>query len=208
MVFKNKTALIQALVTKDDTVLDIGFLGQGIQDDDENWPHKVLKDRAKEVYGLDLELSERYANDPHYQEASAESFSFPTTFSVIFAGDLIEHLSNPGLFLDAVKRHLAPGGRLILTTPNTFNLFNLAEKLTKYEPTVNPDHTFYFNSKVLAKLLEKNGMRADEFHYVYSLEYTHKESLKKKFLNVLYALLARFTDKFTETLVVVSRPLP
>lgn len=207
MVFKNKTALIEALVTKDDTVLDIGFLGQGIQEDDPNWPHAVLKRTAKNVYGLDLELPDTYGNNPKYQEASAESFSFPIAFDVIFAGDLIEHLSNPGLFLDTAKQHLAPGGRLILTTPNTFNLFNIAEKLTKYEPTVNPDHTFYFNSKVLAKLLEKNGMHADAVHYVYSLEYTHKESFKKKFLNLLYAILSRFTDKFTETLVVVARPV-
>lgn len=206
MVFKNKTALIESLVTKNDTVLDIGFLGQGIKEDDPNWPHSVLKRTAKKVYGLDLELPDAYRSDPHYREASAESFSFPASFDVIFAGDLIEHLSNPGLFLDAVKRHLAPGGRLILTTPNTFNLFNIAEKLTKYEPTVNPDHTFYFNQKVLRKLLEKNGMQAEAFHYVYSLEYTHKESIKKKFLNFIYALLSRFTDKFTETLVVVARP--
>lgn len=205
MIYKNKKELLERLIRNTDTVLDIGFLGQGIQEDNPHWPHRIITGISKEVYGVDLELSGRYAHDAHYQEASAENFYFNTTFDILFAGDLIEHLSNPGLFLDCCKRHLKPGGCLILTTPNTFNLFNLTEKLTKREPTVNPDHTFYFNNKTLSKLLEKNGMKAVEVSYLYSLEYSHTESLRKKFLNVIYWCLSKFTDKFVETLVIVAK---
>jgi 2-polyprenyl-3-methyl-5-hydroxy-6-metoxy-1,4-benzoquinol methylase len=204
MIYKNKSELLHRMVGPTDTVLDVGFLGQGIQEGDSGWPHHVITKLAKEVYGVDLKLSERYKNNPHYQEASAEDFHFGTKFEIIFSGDLIEHLSNPGLFLEACKKHLTSGGRLILTTPNTFNLFNLTEKLTKREPTVNPDHTFYFNNKTLLKLLEKNGMRGTEVSYLYSLEYSHKESFKKKFLNLLYWYLSKMTDKYIETLVIVA----
>ncbi|MBI2030230.1 class I SAM-dependent methyltransferase [Candidatus Kaiserbacteria bacterium] len=185
-------------------VLDVGCFGQGIKKDDSNWPHAILKSRAKEVYGIDLELPDEYKNDSRYKVASAEDFSFPVRFDTIFAGDLIEHVSNPGLFLNCVRKHLQPNGILILTTPNTFNLFNMTEKLTKKEPTTNPDHTFYFNSKVLSKLLEKNGMMTKEVSFLYTLGYKHKESWKKKFLNKVYWLLSKFTDKFVETLVIVA----
>ncbi|MEI7719908.1 MAG: methyltransferase domain-containing protein [bacterium] len=204
MIYRNKSDLLRTHIKSNDVVLDIGFLGQGIKEDDQKWPHFIIKEVAADVYGIDLGISPEYKQDPHYMEASAENFSFPLKFDVIFAGDLIEHLSNPGLFLSCCKEQLKPNGRLILTTPNVFNLFNLTEKLTKREPTVNPDHTFYFNSKTLLKLLEKNGIKANEVSFLYTLEYEHKESWKKKLLNAMYAFLAIFTDKFIETLVIVA----
>ena len=204
-MYYDKKELIAKQVNTSDRVLDVGFLGQGIQEGDEYWPHTLLKKQAKEVYGVDLELTEQYAHDAHYQAASAEAFSFPITFDLIFAGDLIEHLSNPGLFLECCKKSLAPGGRLLITTPNTFNLFNMTEKITKREPTVNADHTCYFNRKTLRTLLEKNGMEIVEVSFLYSLGYTYTESWKKKFLNALYWVTSKCTDKFIETLVVVAK---
>lgn len=204
MIYRNKRQVIETLIQKTDAVLDIGFLGQGIQKGDPNWPHALLAERAGALYGLDTLLSSEYQNDSRYKQASAEQFDFGITFDVIFAADLIEHLSNPGLFLERCKKHLKPNGRLVLTTPNAFNLFNLAEKLSKREPTSNSDHTMYFNSTTLCALLKKNGWKAIAVDFIYSLEYSHKESVKKKFLNGVYAALARFTDKFIETIVVVA----
>ena len=39
----------------------------------------------------------------------------------IFAGELIEHLENPGLFLSECKRVLKRNGVIIITTPNPFS---------------------------------------------------------------------------------------
>lgn len=207
-IFRNKQELLGTLIGTEDTVLDVGFSGQGIGNDDPQWPHALLKKRAKEVYGVDVVLARaQFPDTERYQEASAEAFSFPNVrFTKVFAGDLIEHLPNPGLFLDQVRAHLTEGGELILTTPNAFNLFNLAEKLTKDEPTVNRDHTCYFNHRTLRVLLQKCGFEVIEVAYLYSLEYSHKESIKKKFLNVIYAMLAQLTPKFIETLVIIAVP--
>jgi 2-polyprenyl-3-methyl-5-hydroxy-6-metoxy-1,4-benzoquinol methylase len=207
-MYYSKKEFIAAQVAASDRVLDVGFLGQGVQEGDGNWPHALLKKRATEVYGVDLELTGPYVHDARYQKTSAEDFSFPVMFDIIFAGDLIEHLSNPGIFLVNCKKHLSSRGHLLITTPNAFNLFNLTEKLTKREPTVNADHTCYFNSKTLRTLLEKNGMRATEVNFLYSLGCGHEESWKKKFLNMLYWFLSLFTDKFVETLVVVATARP
>lgn len=205
-VFRNKAELIRATIQKTDKVLDIGFLGQGIQSDSDHWPHAIMRTIAREVFGLDLEIDRKaFPDTTHYHEESAEDFLFSSqTFDVLFAGDIIEHVTNPGLFLSSCERHMNAESRLIITTPNCFNLFNLTEKITKDEPTVNSDHTTYFNHKTLRTLLGKCGFEIQEISYVYSLEYSHSESWKKRILNSLYAILARFTPKYLETLVIIA----
>lgn len=207
-IYKHKEELVTALIPENASVLDVGFYGQGTGPDTPGWVHARIASRPGKTFGIDLEYDEHKlpAPEERYARMSAESFSLPERFDRIFAGDLIEHLSNPGLFLTAARAHLAPEGALILTTPNTFNLFNLAEKLTKEEPTVNSDHTMYFNRKTLTKLLEKNGFEVSEVSYLYTLGCTHQESFKKKILNVLYNVVSWCTPKFMETLVVVARP--
>ena len=204
-IYKNKIELINKLIDTDDVVLDVGFWGQGVSVDDPNWVHNLLKKKSSQVFGIDLDYdNSKLSNSQHYKKISAEDFDFDIKFDVIFAGDLIEHLSNPGLFLDACSRNLKNGGRLILTTPNCFNLFNMTEKLSKPEPTVNSDHTCYFNIKTLKKLLEKNNWYVAEHSFLYSLEVKYRQSWKKKILNTLYAFLSKFTDKFMVDLVVVG----
>lgn len=205
-VYTNKRALIEKVIGPADTVLDIGFWGQGVTVRDEHWPHALIEKRAKEVWGVDLDFDRAQFPAERYFKMSAEDFSVPMKFDVIFAGDLIEHLSNPGLFLAACARHLKEGGRLVLTTPNCYSLFSLTEKLTKPEPTVNKDHTCYFNFKTLHQLLGKNAWNTKGDGYLYSLDVRHVESLKKKMLNVLYWFASLFTPKFLETIVVTAIP--
>jgi len=208
IVFKNKSELIGKLIHKSDVVLDVGFWGQGVKNQDPNWPHRLIQQSAADVYGLDFDLTDDFiANSKigHYFRMNAENFSLPLKVDVIFAGDLLEHLSNPGLFLSACRKSLKDGGRLIMTTPNCFNLFNLTEKVSKVEPTVNRDHTCYFNLKTLRQLLEKNDCRIVEWGYVYSLEVRFQESFKKIILNFVYRLLYILTDKYLETIFVVVK---
>ena len=205
-IYKNKQEIVNSLINETDVVLDVGFWGQGVRIDHKDWVHNSLKNRAAEVYGLDLDF-DRAMVEPldHYQKTNAENFDFPIKFDVIFAGDLIEHLSNPGLFLDACARNLKEGGRLIIITPNCFNLFHLAEKFSKREPTVNKDHVNYFNEKTIKRLLEKNGWNLAGIDFLYSLPIVYRESWKKRLLNLIYLILSKFTTKYLENLVITAR---
>ncbi len=204
--YKNKSELIKELINDDDVVLDVGFWGQGVNIDDKNWVHNLLLNRSKKVYGIDLDFDiEKLNNKDNYQKASAENFNFDEKFDIIFSGDLIEHLSNPGLFLKSASRNLKKNGKLIITTPNCFNLFNITEKIGKSEPTVNKDHTCYFNWKTLGQLLQKNGWKVDKIAFLYSLEVGYKESFKKKILNILYYLLSKITSKYISILVITAK---
>ncbi len=41
-----------------------------------------------------------------------------SSFDVVVAGEVIEHVPHPDLMLSEIRRVLAPGGRLVLSTPN------------------------------------------------------------------------------------------
>lgn len=205
--YKNKLDYINDNIKENDVVLDVGFWGQGVKMDDKNWPHKLIKNKAKIVYGLDLDFDERLFSGNFYKKANAEDFQFDIKFDVIFAGDLIEHLSNPGLFLESCKKNLKEGGRILITTPNCFNLFNFSSKITKREPLSNPDHTCYFNITTLSQLFKKNGFFINDHSFLYDLGVKFKPSIKKRFLDVIYFVLSKFTNKYLETLVVESRLL-
>ena len=205
-IYKNKKELIEKLINPDDVVLDVGFWGQGIGVSDKNWVHNLLLNCSRNVYGLDLDFDiKKLNNKENYQKANAENFNFDIKFDIIFSGDLIEHLSNPGLFLESCSRNLKKGGKLILATPNCFNFFNITEKISKLEPTVNKDHTCYFNKKTLKKLLEKNNWKVDKIAFLYSLDVNYKESFKKKILNIFYYLLSKITSKYITTLIIVVK---
>jgi 2-polyprenyl-3-methyl-5-hydroxy-6-metoxy-1,4-benzoquinol methylase len=206
-LYKDKQDFIHAVISPNDIVVDVGFWGQGVNTNNPWWVHKLLKARAKKVYGFDLDFDENLYQKPLYFKANAESYIVPEKCNIVFAGDLIEHLSNPGLFLEVSAQALLPDGKLIVTTPNTFNLFNMMEKITKDEPTVNIDHTCYFNKKTLKQLFSRYGLVITDISYLYTLHTNqqYKESWKKKVQNVMYWMLSKCTNKFIETIVVTAQ---
>jgi len=209
IVFTKKEESIKTLITGNDVVLDVGFWGQGTKIDHPDWVHGKIKSRAKDVYGIDLDYDEsRTEPKDHYKKVGAENFDFDVDFDVIYAGDLIEHLSNPGLFFDACSRNIKDGGRLVIGTPNCYGFFNMAGKLTRREPVVNSDHTCYFSEKTFKTLARKNGWIIDDTHFIYSLPIHYKESIKKRILNVFYKFFSLFTTKYMENFVFVLKKSP
>jgi SAM-dependent methyltransferase len=76
------------------------------------------------------------------------------TFSLIWCSEVIEHLKSPESFLQEVDRILVPGGRLVLTTPNSafwlywlIGLFGMKPKDVQH-----PGHLHFFNLTDIRKL--------------------------------------------------------
>lgn len=141
--------------------LDVGSLGQ--TDRYRLWD--VLDGHAGSLTGIDLDDetigafggTPCAAPDPRIARGNMETHDFGERFEVIVAGDVIEHFSNPGLFLDNCRHHLTGDGVLILTTPNA-----------KW-PTVflrpNPTHTLWHDRFTLAHLLDRHGFAVEHFRY-------------------------------------------
>ena len=81
------------------------------------------------------------------------------TFDVILAGEMIEHLSNPGLFLRGIKRFMNRETILLITTINAYCgmrnvIYALRGKGGKNEP-VHQDHVAYYSYSTLKLLVER-----------------------------------------------------
>lgn len=130
-------------------VLDVGSTGQTSAYHLWSEQRKV----SRSLTGIDVTSSE----EAEIVIGDMETYKFNKQFDLIVAGDVIEHVMNQGLFLENVKRHLRPGGKLIITTPNA-----------KW-PTVflrpNPTHVLWHDRYTLAHLLERYGFVIDDFGY-------------------------------------------
>ena len=139
------------------------------------------------------------------QEGDAEAFSLGREFDVVVAGELIEHLSNPGSFLDCVREHLKPDGVFVLTTPNRFGAPTfLSAILHNTIPTYNKPiakHVVYFDENSLQDLLVRHGFS--------NFDVTYYEWVGKPVPNatttVLNALLRRLRPSFLSGLMIAAQ---
>jgi len=98
-------------------------------------------------------------------------------YDIILATEIIEHLNNPGLFLQVVKTLFSSNTEMILTTPNAFRFTEFGYNFKGYE-FVHPDHNYWFSWKTLSSLLTKNGYIINE---ILTYSYTdHKIPILQK----------------------------
>jgi SAM-dependent methyltransferase len=160
---------------RDRSVLDVGpaeLVGTVNREKMDHWLHGRMSQAARRLVGLEAngeQIAPLRALGFDLRLGDAETFALGDRFDVVVAGELIEHLSNPGLFLDRVREHLAPAGRLLLTTPNRFSILaNYRLLRTGRVPRYEKDlakHVAYFDSDALSSLLERHGFRVEEIAY-------------------------------------------
>lgn len=184
---------------KNKDVLDVGYyagVGENIEDSHKpkGWIHEFLTKHAKSVIGIDIEKENieilRQQGYNLYNQ-NAESFKFNKKFDTIFAGDLIEHLSNPGLFLNQCKKHLKKDGWLIIVTPNVFSLNIKISGLIRFLNNnlgVHPEHTCFFSPALIKELLRRYDFGIKKIEFV---NFNEVDSLKK----VLQDFLCRIFGK-------------
>ena len=192
---------------KDVSVLDIGCVDENIAFANKIrlWNHWFIYKMAKKVIGIDIEktsLDKMKSMGFNVLTMSAEKINFTNKFNTVFAGELIEHLANPGLFLQKAKRVLTPKGVIVLSTPNTYALNKLVRvfQFRTNNPPENPDHTMYFTPRNLETLCRKCGLK------VIKIDYAHFPYTKDSFLSILNKIACRILGEiFKEQIIVVIR---
>jgi 2-polyprenyl-3-methyl-5-hydroxy-6-metoxy-1,4-benzoquinol methylase len=147
------------------SVLDVGA-GSGV--DRPDWMHALVAGVASEIIGVELDsalAARATARGFTVVVADAETMDLGRCFDVVWAGEVIEHLSNAGAFLDAARRHLRSGGLLVLTTPNAFAVANFVYRFGG-RPRVNKGHTCWYDEVTLSQLLRRHGFSVVETSYV------------------------------------------
>lgn len=161
-----------------------------------NWPytresidagtflHAELREIASELYGFDFDpegidylKALGYENLYVADLEKLEDVELSDSFEVIIAGEMIEHLNNPGLFLKGIQRFMDSNSELVITTVNAYSalrfvLYALRGKGGVNEP-VHPDHVYYFSYKTLKLLIERSGLKVGEV-YFYDIGTEHR----------------------------------
>lgn len=146
--------------------------------------HFDLAKVAKELYGFDGDQSGidilKAAGVEKLFQVDLENLALvplEETFDVIIAGEIIEHLSNPGLFLNGIQRFMNGNSQLIITTINAYCVFRfliyaLRGKGGENEP-VHPDHVAYYSYRTLSLILKRENLQVKEFLF-YDIGVEHR----------------------------------
>jgi SAM-dependent methyltransferase len=135
-----------------------------------------LQERGSAVVGLELderaaEQARRFCEAVHVGDVETMELPFePESFDAIVAGDFIEHLRDPGAFLERIRPVLRPHGRLVLSTPNIANwAMRLGLLFGRFRYTewglLDRTHTHLFTRKTLRECLEAAGYRIAVFDF-------------------------------------------
>jgi SAM-dependent methyltransferase len=167
--------------------------------------HLRLAETAAELWGVDSDpeglktLAEMGVGTLVQADLERlEEAELPGSFDVIIGGEIIEHLSNPGLFLTGIKRWMTPETRLVLTTVNAYcgmraAIYLLRGRGGRNEP-VHPDHVAYYSYSTIHRLLERHELAVRSFAF-YDLGPEHRPHNRfyLNWINDLCVLLARQT---------------
>lgn len=147
-------------------VLDLGCVQHNPKNHKSKfWLHKALKQVSSSIIGIDFyEPGVNYLNELGFNVvyADAQHFDLNSTFDVIVAGDIIEHLEDFHGFLESCKRHMHKESRLLISTPNPWYWKNIVKALIGKEVSNNPEHTCWLCPRTLRQLLSRHDLEIGE----------------------------------------------
>ncbi|HUR98716.1 MAG TPA: methyltransferase domain-containing protein [Pyrinomonadaceae bacterium] len=219
---ETKLGLVQRLefiksLCRDRSVLHLGCT---------NWPytqdaieagtllHKDLAEVASELTGFDFDqegidiLSSRGFDKLFRADLEKlEDVGLNGTFDVIVAGEMIEHLNNPGLFLEGIKRFMHRETLLVITTINAYSgmrffVYGLRGRGGDREP-VHPDHVAYYSYSTLKLLLERFGFQLADFQF-YDIGSEHRPH-NGKLRNFVNDVCVKIAPQWADGVIAVCK---
>jgi 2-polyprenyl-3-methyl-5-hydroxy-6-metoxy-1,4-benzoquinol methylase len=198
-------------------VLDVGSVaaepGESLEMKVERFNRSLflkIKDVARSLTGLDIDAEAvariRDAHpDLRFGIGNVETIETieGSPFDVIIVGDVIEHLSNPGLALTNLKRFLKSDGKLIVSTPNAFGAPNfLRFSLGRFVD--GADHVSSYTRFTLTNIMRRHRYEVLEVHT--AMDRPPQTAARRIAYQALKAPL-KLMPEFGGTLVMVCRPL-
>ncbi len=150
--------------------------------------HYDLEEIASEVYGFDfdqagIDILRKQGTKNLFQAdlEHLEDVDLDEKFEIIIAGEMIEHLSNPGLFLRGIRRFMNEETNLVITTINAYCgfrmlVYGLRGKGGVNEP-VHQDHVAYYSYSTLKLVLERENFTVNKFAF-YDVGAEHRRLMR------------------------------
>jgi SAM-dependent methyltransferase len=136
-----------------------------------------------------------------------ENADLNRTFDIIVAGEMIEHLNNPGQFLAGVARFMTPETRLLITTVNAycgmrFFWYGLRGRRGRNE-FVHPDHVAYYSYHTLKVLIERHNFDLDGFWF-YDLGREHRPH-SPWYVNAINDVCVKIAPQWADGVIALCR---
>ncbi|MEQ1675572.1 MAG: methyltransferase domain-containing protein [Chitinophagaceae bacterium] len=157
------------------------------------WVHSGIAKVATQITGIDyLEkdveiIKNKYGYEGYFGDANhLENVPLNRQFDVIVCGELIEHITNPGLMLEGIKRFMHKDSVLIITTPNPWGR-DFIKKVGNGEAEqswINPEHICWYSHFTLKNTLIRHGYTEVKYDYYFGFE------TEKQFFSVTPGILA------------------
>jgi 2-polyprenyl-3-methyl-5-hydroxy-6-metoxy-1,4-benzoquinol methylase len=182
--------------------------------DDGTLLHKALLQAAADVYGVDVDevgiktlrarLGGSYtAGDLCTDATRAELVLYRPT--VVLASDVIEHIANPGSFIEglgSILREVGSGCRLILSTPNGLALRSSIYAAFRVE-VVHPDHRAVYTPSTLTRLLLDYDLEIEAWHF-YAIN--SGSGMSRAAIDRVCRAVGRLRPVCCDGMIVVARP--
>jgi 2-polyprenyl-3-methyl-5-hydroxy-6-metoxy-1,4-benzoquinol methylase len=134
--------------------------------------HAQLCEVCEECVGVDMDREgiqelKKLMPEQEFHEMNAEKLLegeavSDRTWDYIVAGDVVEHMDNPGMFFQCARKLIKPGGSILVTVPSTYSAKRFFWILFTKQEQVHPDHTGYFSESTLFRIGERNGLKIAE----------------------------------------------
>jgi SAM-dependent methyltransferase len=196
-------------------ILNVGCVGHVLpatRNEQNRWLHLQLKLRFPEadILGLDIDkqnVEHMRSLGMEVEVGDAQRLDYAEKFDSVILGELIEHLENPGACLMACKQVLKPGGRIIISTPNTYCVMQMLMYLKNFDKAFNPEHVVWFCAQTLRTMVERCGLRIELLRFVDDLgPEVVPDAAYRLFCYSWLATRWLFPKRYRNTLVAVCVP--
>lgn len=210
---KNKEKYIFAIATQKRNILHVGCTNSPNTQkriETNGLLHAKLLDISNDIVGIDIDSVAIEIMREHFPSAELvagdahclSNYFGDRKFDLIVAADVIEHLNNPGLFLESCRRQLMPGGEIIVTTSNTFHIGRFL-KAALFHEAVHDQHTAYYSPKTLQRLGEMGQIKTKEYGYYSCEPLSYNASINRAVTNLIEKCATLVWPQLSEGVIVL-----
>jgi SAM-dependent methyltransferase len=209
--FANDRTKIIAKHVSNKITLDIGSIQHKFSlSNSKSWLFHTIKNNAKCAIGVDIAKKEVLkARSAGYNIlwGDAHTIKLNKKFEVITACNIIEHLTNPGIFLDNMYRHLKKDGVLILTTKNNGGFETFYDSLLLGCIPNNLEHTCWYDYVTLKELTRRSNFSIKDVIYVLDtkLPRRYKQSRYSKIKQLFWKQLVQLRSNLAPEIILILK---
>jgi hypothetical protein len=200
LAFPTYESYIKSQVTQRQRVLDFGSANHSDETTiiGEKSAHQIVCESNHSVVAVDIVThgAIRFANSIYLtvnlfdltKEKQSEALG---TIDSIFAGNVIEHLSDPGKLFELAKNLLEVDQKLVLTTVNPVWFIGIWDRLFLSYHSNCIDHTAILGPPEFIELAERYGFKVQEWNLIGKMDMTPRFGMGGRFIGRVTGLLYR-----------------